>query len=411
MVPNHSLKISVILICISLHLFNEVGLLYSHPSVIKQFFALCGEEICKRETYAQTSFFIRIIGGLIGSYCFSKFADKNGFIKTMQIICIAYFCVGILLILVGQLSVSSSIMLLWLSQGLHTSLRFSAFILPTIYIFKFYKPHERYKYSALIWIAGFIGTAAINLGASIFVRAQHIDWCIVYIASSATSFILYKCIVEFPNIENKKIVKGIPIKSDLLVFLFAGVCSVGLVYQYHVESYVRDVMIVENSKPYSPFWVSLLIMLLPASQIAKNIGLINTIYLSLLGILLSVTLFYVFPLMSYYTFFAHQIIFAIFFSLFLAPSICFMYQILHECNSYFYLNFIFCTAFAVFYFLVIYLAKLKILSAPFLAPSIITLQMVISILILKRKNITSASDAIHITNQKKILSYLKRHLF
>lgn len=163
MVPNHSLKILLILICISLHLFNEVGLLYSHPSVIKQFFALYGEEICKRETYAQTSFFIRIIGGLIGSYCFSKFADKNGFIKTMQIICIAYFCVSILLILVGQLSVSSSIMLLLLSQGLHTSLRFSAFIITTIYIFKFYKVHERYKYSALIWIAGFIGTAAIYI--------------------------------------------------------------------------------------------------------------------------------------------------------------------------------------------------------------------------------------------------------
>lgn len=401
---NPTLKIRLILLCILLHIFNGVGLFYTHPTISKQLFIFHNKGTELIEICTKVSLFARILGG----YFLGKISDKYGFNKTMQIICLAYFFISILIGFLDKLDFLQGASLLCLVHALHSFLRVSSLIIPTIYIFHHCKnDQEIYKYSAFAWLFAFAGMALINLFVTIFVNMHSLNWCFVYALDSIISFIIYCYIKTFPEVKWTQPQESISKYNILLAFLFAGICGSGLLYQFYViDHYVKDVMIVETAGQqviYSPFWITLFFMILPAIKIIKSVGIVNTIFISLLGILFSVSLLCIAPLVNYYTFFTHQVIFAIFFSLFLSPTLAFIYQLLQKHNSYFLISFTFNLGFTCFGGITFYTAILNFLPVPFLGASIIILLMLTCLLILFYKK-----DLLNLLNTRG--NYKAKHL-
>lgn len=291
-----TLKITLILVCVAVHIFNASGLSYSHPSISKNLFVFNNEWEKLLEVSNKVPFLSRILGG----YFLGKIADRYGFIKTMKIICLAYFLASILIAFFDKLDFLQGSILLCFVHSIHSFFRLGSFIIPAIYIFRHCKVSEVYKYSSFVWVVAIAGLAITNLYVVIFINAQHIDWCVVYIATSAISLFIYNYIATLPELREDKVPKTIPCQATFLAFLFAGICGAGLTYQFYVvETYINDVLILETAGQYviySPFWITLFLMFIPASQIIKNLGAINTIFISLLGILFSVNLLYISPL-------------------------------------------------------------------------------------------------------------------
>lgn len=379
LLPNHFLKIILIFACIILHFFNGVGLFYSHPFAEATHYALNTEETNFYEINTKVFFLARIFGG----YYLGKIADRYGFFKTMQIICLIYIFAGLLLTFFNTSNVIKNEIPLFFVHGVISFLRWSSFILPTIYIFQHYKKLDRPNHSALMWTVALLGVMLANLCVSIL-NAQHINWCIVYVINGIVSLVAYSCIGTSSEFKAKKNPEeSISRQAIFLAFLLAGTCSVGITYQYYfIECYVKDIMILEvpdKQVIYSPFWITLLFTLLPAAKIAKNLKTVKIIQISLLGLALSVSLFYAFPSSSYFILFAHQIIFAIFFGLFLSSALRFMYRLLQGYNSYFYMNFIFGLGFSCFTLVSSYLAGINFLSIPLQGASLIALLMAASL--------------------------------
>ncbi len=383
---NPQLKIVLILVCVAIHIFNGTGLMYTHPYLSKNLFTFNNEAQKLLEISNRSSFLTYVLGG----YFLGKIADRHGFIKTMKLICLAFFLASILITFFDKVDFLQRTILLCLAHSMHSFLRIGSFLIPAVYIFQHYKTIEIYKYSAFIWTAVFTGLAIINLCVVIFINAQHIDWCIAYLVSSATSFVIYSYLGNLPEPKKENVLKSPTRQSIFLGFLFAGICGSGLNYQFYViESYVKDVMILETAGQYviySPFWITLFLMLIPTAQVAKNFGIKNTISISFIGMLSSVSLLFIFPLFNYNIFLVHQIIFAVFFSLLLSPSLAFIYQLLQGPNSYFCINFIFQMGFACFAGLTLYISTLSSLPAPFLGASIIALLMSVCLLLIYYRN-------------------------
>lgn len=367
----------IISACITLHFFNGTGLFYSHPFVEQTYYTLDTEAINFYEINTKISFLARIAGG----YYLGKFADRYGFIKTMQFICLLYILAGLFLTFFDESNIFKNEILLCCVHGLLSFLRWSSFILPAIYIFQHYKKLDRPKHSAFMWTVALLGMMVANLCVSIFTNATHIDWCIAYIMSGILTLVAYSCITTSSEFKPKKVIEESIIQKQaiFLAFLLAGTCGAGITYQYYfIEHYVREVMILKvpgQQVIYSPFWVALLFTFLPAAHITKNLKTVKIIQISLLGIALSVSLLYMFPSSSYLILFIHQITFAIFFGLFLSPALRFIYRLLQGYNSYFYMNYIFCLGFSCFTLFGSYLAELSFLSIPLQGASLIALLM------------------------------------
>ena len=242
------------------------------------------------------------------------------------------------------------------------------------------------------------GLAVVNTCAVTFVNAQHIDWCVSYLVSSAISLVIYNYIATFPESREEKSSKTTPCKANFLALLFAGICGGGLTYQFHVvDTYITDVVILETAGKYviySPFWITLFLMFIPAAQVIKNLGALNTIFISLIGILASVGLLYIFHSLNYHILVTHQVIYAIFFSLLLSPSFAFIYQLLNGRNSYFCVNFIFHLGVVSFAGITVYISTLNFLPSPFLGASLIALLMSACLLIIYYSNPFAAESTI-----------------
>ncbi len=352
-----------------------MALNYSHPFPEK-LYIFNTEEINFQEVSAKVSLLARIAGG----YCLGKMADRHGFIKTMKIICLIYIITSLLLTFFDRSSVYKGEALLCLAHGLHSFLRWSSLILPAIYIFQHYKKSDRPIHSALAWTAAIGGLIMVNLCTSIFINAQQINWCVVYAISGISSIVIYSYMATLPELKIKKTQeKPVSKQAILLAFLLAWICGIGLAYQYFfVENYVRDVMILNipgQQVIYSPFWMILFLTFLPTAQITKNLKIVEIVKISLGGISLSVSMLYIFPFFNYFVLLAHQVIFAIFFGLFLSPALRFIYRILQGYNSYFHMNFISCLGFACAPVVASYLVGLKFLSMPLRGASLIALLM------------------------------------
>ena len=124
---------------------------------------------------------------------------------------------------------------------------------------------------------------------------------------------------------------------------------------------------------YSPFWITLLLTLIPMIKITKNLEMAKILRVSLIGILSSVSFFYVFPVLNYSILSAHKVVFGIFFGFALPPVLVLIYRLLQGYNSYFYVNFVFCLGTSCFSLLTIYLEGLHLIQPPLLGVPLIAL--------------------------------------
>lgn len=288
MLTSSTLKLSLLFICILLHFFNGAGPFYSH-TFSDELNIFNNEEINFHDINAKISFFARIAG----DYYLGKAADSLDFFKTMKIICIGYIFVSLLLAFFDTLDSYKSDALLCLAHSFLSFLRWSSFILPTIYVFQHYKKADRHKLSSITWTAAILGIMFANSVAVSFLNLHHFNWYVIYLTSSILSFMLYDFIETLPEIKNKKSEEAIITKQAiLLAFLLAGICGAGITYQYYfVEHYFTEVMIIHipgQQVIYSPFWITLLLTFVPAAKVTKNLKNLQIIQLSLIGILVSV---------------------------------------------------------------------------------------------------------------------------
>lgn len=387
------LKTILILGCLSLQLFNGMGLFYSHPYLSKHILTFHDLSPKLLEISNQLEFVARIAG----AYLLSKIADKYGFIFTMKFVSLAYFCIGILICLFSYVPLQKGIVILCVSHDLYAFFRTSTIVMSAIYLFRNCKELELYKYSALAWVAAFLGMSAINLGVVVFSNIQPFGWGIIYVINSAICFITYWYMSAIP--EEPKEPKGSSqsFSAAFLAFLIAGVCGTVIIYQYYVvDNYIKNVIILNTSRHviFSPFWISLAAMLLPAARIARCIGATNSIFISLIGVLFSAALLYIFPFFNYSALFAYKVIFGTFISLFIAPALAFTFQLLKENYSYF-INFIFHLGFVSFGSIIYYARFIKIGTPPLQAASIITVLMLGCLLIIRSQK--SIRDTLHNT--------------
>lgn len=375
------IKTILILVCIALQLFNGMGLFYSHPYLSKRILTFNDMDPRLLEVTNQLEFVARIAG----AYCLSKIADKYGFISTMKFVSFAYFCISVLICLFSQVPIQQGIIMLCVSHDLYAFFRTSTIVMSAIYLLQHCKDLEAYKYSALAWVAAFLGMAAINLGVVVFKNIQPFGWSIVYVITSAICFIAYWYISTIQKPEQKKEKKSpLSFHAIFLAFLIAGICGTVIIYQYYVvDNYIKNVMILNTSRNviFSPFWISLAIMLLPAARIARCIGVVNTILISLIGVIFSAILLYTFPFLNYSALFAYKTIFGISISLFIAPALAFTFQLLKANYSYF-INFIFHLGFVCFGSIIYYAKLIKIAPPPLQATTIITVLMLGCLLVI-----------------------------
>ncbi len=322
------------------------------------------------------SFLMRIAGG----YILGHLADKLGFFKTMKIICLITITTSLLLFIFESSDIFENAILICLAHGLLTFMRWSSLIIPVIYIFQRCEPSKHTQYSAIALSVVVFGLLLNNMFSLVYKSTEHFNVFIVYVSNGLLSLIIYVYLDATLKVKINKIEKSLISKEAMcLAFLLAGLCGVCLSYQfYFVENYFNTVMIVQTAGKnivYSPFWITLFLTLLPATKMTKDLDFVKTLRISLGGILISVGLFYVIPVYNKPILFIHQIIYAIFFGLFLAPSLKFIYQLLQVNNSYFRMNFIFGFGFSSFVMISGLIAKSRIFPAPFLGLLLITTLM------------------------------------
>ena len=375
MVTKDTTKLALILVCIALHCFNGVGIFHSHPLSAK-LIAFNEGDIDFMTLRNKLSFLMRIAGG----YALGHLADKFGFFKTMKIICLITVTTSIFLFFFESSSVFENAIVACVAHGFLTFMRWSSLILPLIYIFLHCEKSKCWKYSAIGLSSVVFGMLIGNMFSIIYASADHLSMFLIYVISGLLGFISYSYLDAVPKVKLKKTQENpISIEKIILAFLLSGVCGVCFSYQfYFVENYFNTVMIIETAGRnivYSPFWITLFLVLLPIAKKTKDLNFLKILQLSLSGILFSVALFYVIPLYSKAILFIHQVIYAVSFAVFLSPAIRFIYQLLHGNHSYFRMNFIFGLGFSSFIMISDLLAKSKLLSAPFLGLVLITALM------------------------------------
>lgn len=366
MASKDTVKLTLIFICIALHCFNGVGIFYSHPFSVKSMTFNEGDIdfIALRN---KLSFLMRIAGG----YSLGYLANKIGFFKTMKIICLINITSSLLLFIFESSNIFENAIFICLSHGVLKFMSWSSLILPVIYIFQHYEEKEAYKYSAIALSMVVFGMLITNMFSIIYKSIDHFNIFIVYVSSGLLSLIIYGYLDAMSKVKIKKI-KENPISKEAicLAFLLAGVCGVCLSYQYYfVENYFNTVMIVKTAGGnivYSPFWITLFLTLLPAAKMTKDFDFVKIFRMSLAGILISVSLFYIIPVYNKPILFIHQVIYAISFGVFLAPALRSIYQLLQGSHSYFRMNFIFGFGFSTFVMISDLMAQTRILPAPFL---------------------------------------------
>ncbi len=374
---NPILKLTFIFISIFLHFFNVVGLFDSHPLPTQLHIA---ETIDFVGLNVRVDFLLHIAGG----YCLGKLADKVGFPNVMKIICLTYIITSVLLTFLDALNIFESGMLLCLVHGIHSFLRVSSFILPIVYIFQHYGNQSCYKYSALAWIAVLVGMMANNIFINLFTSISYSHWCMAYAVSGVISLAIYYYVGSEQTAEIKKVPKLISKPALIMSLLLSGICTMGIVHQcYSLQHYVIGVIMPKTLTQqliHSPFWVTVLFMLLPAAQITKNFEMVKILKISLSGIIFSISLFYIFSPFQFlndFILFAHQVIFGVFFSLFLPPTLIFTYRILQGRNSYFYMTFLFSLSLPTFSLVITGLEKLDFLPSFLLGAFLIIAMMLV----------------------------------
>lgn len=372
----------LILICISLHSFNNFGIFYSHSHPSHQIFN--GHNEWMQMLGVGTSVFF--LSRLFGAYCIGKIADNHTFYKAMQIICVAHLLIGSLLCFFDIYDSVSGVPLFYAVHVLYTGFRFSILILPSIYLLRYCEPKKIYEYSGLSWTAYLIGLIAANGFTHIFPGISHKSWGVIYVIISAASLIIYAYIEDkdtlIPELDKKDpITSYFPRNNVLLAFLLIGAIGSGITYQWCVlEPYMKNIEVFEacgQSVIFSPFWITILLTAVPAVQIAKRLGIEKSLLIALLGTLFSISLFYILPL-SDLVLSAQQVIFALFFNLLLSPSLAFVYQILPRSYSYFSIHFIHCASFSIFALVIIQSARLKIIPVPITGEVIVALLMTLA---------------------------------
>jgi vacuolar-type H+-ATPase subunit I/STV1 len=239
----------------------------------------------------------------------------------------------------------------------------------------------------------------------VFPNTALLTWCVLYASSGLICHGIYSYAETLLRHELKKTDED-PVSKQafLLAFLLAGLCAVCISYQYSfIEYYLKNVMIINTSGQqliYSPFWITLVLTLIPAAYITKHLKTTKILQKSLLGILISVGLFYLIPSPDHTILIMHQVIYATSFGLFLSPALRFIYRLLHGYNSYFPMNFTFSLGFSSFILIADHLAKLNFFSAPLVGVSLITLLMSACLLInhtygLSQKNTELKKSIVH----------------
>ncbi len=381
MFSRSTFKLSLLFLCIFLSFFNSAAIFYSH-SFSKPFISVDHEVLNFLEINTKFSFFMRIIGG----YFLGKLADKIGFFKTMKLIGLGFIIASFSLLFFDPLHIFESEILLCLVHGLMSFLRWSCFILPVIYIFQHNQKIKRFSHSAIAWTAVIFAMFVANLCTTIFSNTDQLTWCIIYglVGLMTNTIYSYVEILPRPNLQ-KTDVDPISKQAFLLAFLLSGLCAVCISYQYSfIEYYLKNVMIINTAGQqliYSPFWITLVLTLIPAAHITKKLETTKILQKSLLGILFSVSLFYLIPLFDHTILVIHEIIYAISFGLFLPPALRFIYRLLHGYNFYFPMSFTFSLGFSSFILISNHLAKLNLFPAPLVGASLITLLMLACLLI------------------------------
>lgn len=381
MFSESAFKLSLLFLCIFLHFFNGTAIFFSH-AFSEPLLSYDNNVLNFLEINTKLSFLTRIAGG----YCLGKLADKIGFFKTMKIICVGFILSSGALVFFDPLDIFQSGALLCVVHGLISFLRWSCFVLPVIYIFQHNKKILRFKHSAIAWSAAILGFIASNFFVVVFPNTALLTWCVLYASCGTICLLIYSYVETLPRPEFKKTDEA-PVSKQafLLAFLLAGLCAVCISYQHSfIEYYLKNVMIINTAGQqliYSPFWITLAIMLIPAAHITKKLELTMILQRSFLGILFSVALFYLIPSSDCTILFVHQIIYALSFGLFLPPAIRFIYRLVHGYNFYFPMSFTFSLGFSSFILISNHLGKLNLFPAPLVGAFLITLLMLACLLI------------------------------
>ena len=366
MVTKDTIKLALIFACIALHCIDGVGVFYSNAFDEKTL-ALSQSS----SNFLALRDYIPFLARIAGGYCLGKLADKIGFFKTMEIICLVPVITGCAILFFESPAIFENTILRSIGYWILKFIRWSSLILPLIYIFQHTEKSKHWKYSAIAFSTFVLGMLINNRLFIVYKSADSFNLFLINILCGLLSLIIYFYLNTMPKIKLENIKKNQILKqARSFAFLLAGTVGACLSYQfYFVEQYFSTVMIIETAGQYiaySPFWITLFLTILPLAKITRTLDLAKILKISLTGIILSAVLLHITPLYNEHILFIHQIMYALSFGLFLGPALRFIYQLLQINHSYFLTNFIFGFGFSFFSMASSLIAKTKFLPAPLL---------------------------------------------
>jgi hypothetical protein len=369
MYPRETLKLLIIFICVWVHASNILTLPYFNAFLEQQAWNFT----LLQENPVMPWHLLEFTAKVSGCYCLGYLADRIGFFKTMKLITLGYLFLAGLAFGIYFFSIKiNSLLLITLIRSCRLFLK-SAIVLPLLYLCRFYTPLKHYQISALMLVAIMGGTLTAYYGNSIYSFFQWAGFLII-----PDLVILGFCIYLAKQTSIEKITRmnSASFSSKVMAILIIGVGSIGLSYTpCFTDWYMSNVMI---ATPSSLMNFIILLSLFPSAYFAKIMGPVRTMTFSMIGIFVAMLL-----LMAD-SYIVHQVVFGIGFSLFLAPSLAYVYSVLKGFQSYAKITLFFGFTHVSFILFATYAASLRMMPPPFIGAALMISMMAACIGIQKK---------------------------
>ena len=180
MVTKDTIKLALIFACITLNCIDGVGVFYSNAFDEKTL------------TLSQNSSnflalrdYIHFLARIAGAYCLGKLADKIGFFKTMEIICLVPVITNCAILFFEPPAIFENTILRSLGYWILKFIRWSSLILPLIYIFQHTEKSKYWKYSAIAFSTFVFGMLINN---RLFIVYKSADSFNLFLINSGQTF-------------------------------------------------------------------------------------------------------------------------------------------------------------------------------------------------------------------------------
>ena len=272
------------------------------------------------------------IGRILGVCILGKYAQRFGFFKSMHLISGLFLILDILFaIFCFSYQYAHEIdERFYFFRLFYCFLQPGALILPSIYLFNRNHNSNHFMISAYLVLAIFIAKFISYRLKSIQLPCLEL-WISLPIITTFLSLSIYWHLQKFSVHSKNELSKSqsIPSKVKILSILLGAACATGIFYNHtFLSSFLLNTSIIEPNIIFSRFsYYSLwAFFILPGAKISQRFGFYKTSLISL-AILFILSIF---PLLSNLTFtlyIAHQLLFAFFSAIFIAPILATLYKL------------------------------------------------------------------------------------